>query len=164
MICLTLDWYVIGVHSIWFVKREMFRLCKHDYNVTTTWHNVNFEHASVICLQPNTTKRKISEALLIKAHTVVHEIESNTPSISLAIFWNVTIFSCFHFIFTAPDDGRWLRPKYRAFAIQLKADHFKKLDLEIWMKFIRLDHWMKKIKKHNQIDHWVGSLAFSSTR
>ena len=114
------------------INRELGKSSIADH-VTTTRHNVNFEHASVICLQPNTTKRKISEALLIKAHTVV---KSNTPSISLAIFWNVTIFSCFHFIFTAPDDGRWLRPKYSAFVTQLKADHFKKLDLEIWMKLL----------------------------
>ena len=67
------------------INRELGKSSIADH-VTTTRHNVNFEHASVICLQPNTTKRKISEALLIKAHTVVHEIESNTPSISLAIF------------------------------------------------------------------------------
>ena len=34
-----------------------------------TRHKINFEQASVICSQPNNTKRKISEALLIKAHT-----------------------------------------------------------------------------------------------
>ena len=69
--------------------------------------------------------------ILIKTYTVV---DSKTPSISLAIFWNVSIFSCcFHFIFIASDDGRWLRPKYRAFEVKLKADHFKKLDFEIWM-------------------------------
>ena len=64
------------------INRELGKSSIADH-ATTTRHNVNFEHASVICLQPNTTKRKISEALLIKAHTVV---ESNTPSISLALF------------------------------------------------------------------------------
>ena len=47
-------------------------------------HKILFEDAKILCYEPNETKRKIKEALLMKSCSKL--LENNTPSFDLKIF------------------------------------------------------------------------------